>query len=152
MNTETTGIAFTQMEVSNLLQNRRKAIDEVRHYSVAASKLNELAKELSDEISDIETELLAILHKNQCDRIDTPLGSITKQDSKPSVEVFDIAMLPEHFKKGKCELPFEDIPSDMLDKFEIVPLKNLIAAALKEGEVPGAQLNDGKPYLKIWEP
>lgn len=142
---ETMGI----VKISELLQRRKVCIEFTNAYKRTVELIDKETQILNDEIKDIESSLLNYLERNGIDQVKTPFGNPTLILGRHSVDVFDVGVLPEQFKTGSATLPFNKIPDDMIDKFEITPLKNLIAAALKDGEVPGAKLVQGKPYLKI---
>jgi hypothetical protein len=129
-------VANTLEGLSGALQDKARNIGSlVKHLEVtvdamkdAEAQLYRRRKALENRIDSIKGYVLNVMQFNKIDKIETPYFNLTVSKNPPSVDVYDISQIPEHFMRHP------EPPPPSADKVAI-------KECLKNGEdVPGARL------------
>lgn len=140
---------LTEADIADTLQGIEGEFEEkalavarvINGVGQTASVIDEEIKRLTERkriVKNREKSVKEYLTQNMVEsgikKIDCELFTVTLSKAAPTVEIDDADALPDEYV---------DVVTD------IKPKKKELAAALKEGPVEGAHLNEGKPYVRI---
>lgn len=108
---------------------------DVRELKEAESRIAARRKSIENKSNSLKEYLLRNMIATGTTKIECPEFSITLRKPSQALEVVDLDLIPEHYKKETVTISAD---------------KNAIKAAIKAGDdIPGARIIDGKQSLSI---
>jgi len=118
-------------------------------FKIEEQRITTRRKSMDREVDSLKNWVKVNLKAIGRTEVKTDIFSVKIQKSPAAVSIYDKELIPDQFKMALLDLPFIELPSELIAKAQIRVNKTMIAAVIKGGgDMPGAVLESGD-YLLI---
>lgn len=115
-----------------------------------AERLQAKAKHRANAVGRLKAHLLTGLETSGLERVTGTVYTVALQNSPPSVEILDEALVPDLWRKATLTVPVASLPSDLVEQAELsIDKRGVIESWQRSGETCAGLVVRQNKHLRI---